>query len=167
MTIDTSEALIGFSQLALGLAGFSSILVALSGSPSLWTHLESFRIKNMLVISFLTVFTSLVPISLGLFGMTDAVMWQVALVAIALVTTGVALVAFRDFRRLSGSDREVTRPLYVYLILAILLAASIIELTAGLYKNAAAPGIFFTGLLLLLGLCVYLVLRFLFARPSA
>jgi hypothetical protein len=41
------------------------------------------------------------------------------------------------------------------------------EVVAALGIVGTAPGVFFTGLLLLLGVAVFLVVRFLFARPSA
>ncbi len=165
--IDTTSILLAFSQIALGLAGFSAILVALSGSPHQWTAVDSFRIKNMLSFSFEAIFIALIPVMLKFFAMSEPALWQVSLLALSAGTLGGAALAFIGFRRLSDQERLVLRPPLVYFILALLLSAALIELFVALGSTVAAPGTFFAGLLTLLGMSVYLIVRFLFARPTA
>ena len=165
--MDIGNALLTFSQLALGLAGFSAILVALSGRPDLWTPVDSFRIKNMLTFAFEAVFLSLVPFVLAFFAISESVLWRISLVVLAAATSGGTLLVLGRFSRLSRSERAVLRPSLVYGNVAILCAASLFEVVAALGIVGTAPGVFFTGLLLLLGVAVFLVVRFLFARPSA
>ena len=165
--MDIGNALLTFSQLALGLAGFSAILVALSGKPHLWTPVDSFRIKNMLTFSFEAVFLSLVPFVLAFFAIPESVLWRISLVVLAASTSGGTLLVLGRYSQLSQSERAVLRPLLVYRSVAILCAASLFEVVAALGIVDAEPGVFFTGLLVLLGMAVFLVVRFLFVRPSA
>ena len=164
--IDTSEILLAFAQLSLGLAGFSSIVVALSGSPHSWTPLDSFRIRNMLLVSFLALFVSLLPVVLEQLSMPETSSWRVSLVAIGLVTSIVALTGLRSFRELSAQERLAVRPMWFYSLVATLLVVATIELIASFSSTFEAAGVFSAGLLVLLGLSAYLVFRFLFARPA-
>ena len=164
--MDIGSALLTFSQLALGLAGFSAILVALSGKPHLWTPVDSFRIKNMLTFSFEAVFLSLVPSALAFFAIPEPVLWRISLLVLAASTSGGTLLVLGRYGRLSQSERAVLGPLLVYGNVAILYAASLFEVVAALGIVGTAPGVFFTGLLVLLGVAVFLVVRFLFARPA-
>lgn len=164
--INISDVLLAYSQLALGLAGFSAILVALSGSPSDWTAVDSFRIKNMLAFSFSGVFLALTPVLLTFFAVPEPELWRVSLAVLAVTTLGGALFALLGIRRLTLSDRSVlSRPL-IFLVLSVLSVAALVETIAAFRSWKAAPGVFFAGLLVLLAMSVYLVVRFLFARPS-
>lgn len=164
--MDIGNALLTFSQLALGLAGFSAILVALSGTPHLWTPVDSFRIKNMLTFSFEAVFLSLVPFVLAFFAIPESASWRISLVVLAASTSGGLLLILSRYGQLSQSERSVLRPLLVYGNVAILCAAVLFEVVAALGIVGTARGVFFVGLLVLLGDAVFLVVRFLFARPS-
>jgi len=97
--MDIGNALLTFSQLALGLAGFSAILVALSGRPHLWTPVDSFRIKNMLTFAFEAVFLSLVPFMLAFFAISESVLWRISLVVLAAATSGGTLLVLGRFSR--------------------------------------------------------------------
>ena len=165
--INTSDVLLAYSQLALGLAGFSAILVALSGSPNQWTSVDAFRIKNMLAFSFAGVFLALVPVLLTFFAVPEPKLWRISLLVLAATTSGGALFAFAGTRRLTLSERSVlSRPL-IFSVLSILLAAASLEAATAFGREKSAPGVFFCGLLVLLAMSVYLVVRFLFARPEA
>ena len=157
----------GFAQIALGLAGFSAILVALSGSPHEWKPVDAYRIKNMLTFCFQAIFLALVPALLTLLSVPEPELWRISLIVLAATTFGSALFAFSNFRRLSQPDRAVLRQPLVYSLVTLLLIASLFEVAATLSNLAPAPGAFFAGLLVLLGLSVFLVIRFLFARPAA
>ena len=164
--INISDVLLAYSQLALGLAGFSAILVALSGSPSHWSSVDAFRIKNMLAFSFAGVFLALTPVLLTFFAVPEPELWTISLVVLAVTTLGGALFALSGIRRLTLSDRSVlSRPL-ILIVISMLLTAAFLETITAFASLEAAPGVFFAGLLVLLAMSVYLVVRFLFARPE-
>ena len=165
--IDVINILLGFAQIALGLAGFSAILVALSGSPHEWTPVDAFRIKNMLAFCFQAIFLALAPVLLTLLSVAEPDMWRISLIILSTATFGSAVFAFCNFRRLSQPDRAVLRQPLVYSLITLLLFASLLEMATALSNFAPAPGAFFAGLLVLLGLSVFLVIRFLFVRPAA
>lgn len=165
--IDINSTLLALSQISLGLAGFSAILVALSGSPHQWTPIDSYRIKNMLAFSFQGIFFALVPVSLALFAIPQRALWQISLLVLGAGTLGGALLAFAGFLRLPRPGRLVMRPALVYSIVTALVVAALIEMIFSTRSVAFAPGVFFAGLLALQGTAVYLVARFLFARPAA
>jgi hypothetical protein len=155
-----------FSQIALGLAGFSAILIALSGSPHQWTAVDSYRIKNMLSFSFQAIFLALVPVLLTLFSVPESVLWRVSLLVLCAGTSAGVLLIFIGYWRLSRPDRLVLSPPLVYTVCTLVGTAALIELISGIGDWAAGPGIFFAGLLVMLGVSCYLIIRFLFARPA-
>ena len=120
----------------------------------------------MLLVSFLSVFASLIPIVLGMFLIEDAQLWRVCLVVLGVLTLGLAVFLVVGYATLTTNDQAVVRPFLVYLILAILVVVACIELLAAFITVSAAPAVFFAGLLVLLADSVYLVLRFLFVRPA-
>jgi hypothetical protein len=121
----------------------------------------------MLTFAFEAVFLSLVPFVLAFFAISESVLWRISLVVLATATSGGTLLVLGRFNRLTQSERAVLRPSLVYGNVATLCAASVFEVVAALGIVGTAPGVFFTGLLILLGEAVFLVVRFLFARPSA
>ena len=167
LAINISDVLLAYSQLALGLAGFSAILVALSGNPNQWTAVDAFRIKNMLLFSFSGVFLALIPVLLSFFAVPQPELWRISLLVLAATTLGCALFAFAGTRRLTPSERSVLSKPLVFSVLSILLAATLLEAITAFGAAKTAPGAFFSGLLALLAMSVYLIVRFLFARPAA
>ena len=164
--IDVPNALLALAQVAIGLAGFSTILVALSGKPHQWTHVDRFRIRNILAFSFQAVFLSLVPFVLAFFSLAESTVWTVSLLIIAITTLGGVLLVLSGVYRLSRPERAVLRLLVVSIVTAILLISAVVELLAVFGVVRPAPGVFFLGLVVLLGISTVLVARFLFARPA-
>lgn len=164
--IDVANALLTLAQVAIGLAGFSAILVALSGKPHQWTAVDAFRIRNILALSFQTVFLSLVPFVLAFFSFPEATVWKVSLLIIALATFGGVLLVLSGVYRLSRPERAVLNAVVVSMVTATLFAMAMVELLAGFGVVRPAPGVFFLGLVVLLGISTVLVARFLFARPA-
>ena len=68
--------------------------------------------------------------------------------------------------RLSRRERAVLKTLVVSTVTAILIAMAAVELLAAFGIVRPAPGVFFLGLVVLLGISTVLVARFLFARPA-
>ena len=166
LVIDVANALLTLAQVAIGLAGFSAILVALSGKPHQWTPVDAFRIRNILAFTFQSVFLSLVPFLLALFKLPESTVWQVSLLVLAMATLGDVLLVLSGVYRLSRPERAVLKALVVSTVTVILGALAAVELLAAFGRVRPASGVFFLGLVVLLGISTVLVARFLFARPA-
>jgi hypothetical protein len=164
--IDIGNALLTFSQVAIGLAGFSAILVALSGKPHQWTPVDAFRIRNILAFTFQSVFLSLVPFVLAFFLLPEPTIWRVSLLVLATATFTDVLLVLSGVQRLSRSERAVLKMLVVSSVVVTLCAMVMVELLAAFGIVQPASGAFFLGLVVLLGVSAVLVARFLFARPA-
>jgi hypothetical protein len=164
--IDVANALLTLAQVAIGLAGFASILVALSGKPHQWTPVDAFRIRNILAFSFQSVFLSLIPFVLAFFSLPHSTVWQVSLLTLATATLGDVLLILSGVYRLSPSQRAVLNGVVVSTVTATLCTMAVVELLAAFSIIGPASGVFFVGLLVLLGVSTVLVARFLFARPA-
>jgi len=164
--IDVANAQLTFAQLAIGLAGFSAILVALSGKPHQWTPVDAFRIRNILAFTFQSVFLSLVPFVLAFFSLPASTVWRLSLLILAAATLGGVLLVLSGVYRLSRSQRAVLKALVVSTVVAVLCIMAAVELLAAFGILRPASGVFFLGLVVLLGVSTALVARFLFARPA-
>lgn len=164
--IDIASALLTFAEVAIGLAGFSAILVALSGRPHQWTPVDAFRIRNILAFSFQSVFLSLVPFALTFFLLPASTVWQASLLIISAATLGDVLLTLSGVYRLSPAERAVLNTWVVSTITALLCVMAAFELLAAFGIVRPAEGVFFLGLIVLLGVSTVLVGRFLFARPA-
>ena len=164
--IDLANALLTFSQVAIGLAGFSAILVALSGKPHQWTPVDAFRIRNILAFTFQSVFLSLTPFVLAFFSLPESAVWQASLLILAVATLASVLLVLSGLYRLSPSERAVLNALVVSTVVAVLCLMAAVELLAAFGIVGPAAGVFFLGLVVLLGISTVLVARFLFARPA-
>ena len=154
------------AQVAIGLAGFSAILVALSGKPHQWTPVDAFRIRNILALSFQTVFLALVPFVLAFFSWPEATVWKASLLTIAIATLAGVLLVLSGVYRLSRPERAVLNAVVVSTVTATLTVMAAVELLAAFGIVRPGPGVFFLGLVVLLGVSTVLVARFLFARPA-
>ena len=166
LVIDVANALLTLAQVAIGLAGFSAILVALSGKPHQWTPVDAFRIRNILAFSFQSVFLSLIPFVLAFFSLPESTVWRVALLIIATATFGNVVLVLSGAYRLAHAERAVLNAVVVSTVTAILFTMAAVELLAAFGIVRPAPGVFFLGLVVLLGVSTVLVARFLFARPA-
>jgi len=164
--IDVANALLTLAQIAIGLAGFATILVALSGKPHLWTPVDAFRIRNILAFSFQSVFLSLIPFVLTFFALRESTVWLVALLILAAATLASVLLTLNGVYRLTPSERAVLNAVVVSAVTVVLCIMAAIELFAALGFVRPASGVFFVGLVVLLGVSAVLVARFLFARPA-
>jgi len=166
LVIDVASALLTVAQVAIGVAGFSAILVALSGKPHQWTAVDAFRIRNILALSFQSVFLSLVPFVLAFFSLPEPSVWKVSLLILALATLAGVVLVLAGVYRLSPSERAVLKAVVVSTVVAVLCLMAAVELLAAFGIVRPASAVFFLGLLVLLGVSSVLVARFLFARPA-
>jgi len=163
---DVANALLTLAQVAIGLAGFSAILVALSGKPHQWTRVDAFRIRNILAFTFQSVFLSLIPFVLAFFSLPESTVWQVSLLILAAATLGSVLLVLGGVYRLSPSERAVLNAAVVSAVIVTLGFMAAVELLGAFGLVRSGPGVFFLGLVVLLGVSTVLVARFLFARPA-
>jgi hypothetical protein len=164
--MNISDALLTLAQVAVGLIGFSSVLIALSGEPGNWSALDRYRITGMLGNSIFLLLLSMLPFVLTFLGVEDRAAWRSSDgVFAACLFTGM-IINFRGYERLPDSHRLATRPALVgaiYVVGSLVLVAT----SAGALGLIAAPeGVFFLGLSFLVLLSVYLIVRFLYARPN-
>lgn len=155
-----------FAEVAVGLAGFSAILVALSGKPHQWTAIDTFRIRNILAFSFQSVFLSLIPFVLTFFALPAPTVWRVSVLLLGMTTLGDVLLTISGVFRLQPSQRAILNAKVVWSVLTTLCAMAALELLAVPGIVRPASGVFFLGLVVLLGISTVLVARFLFARPA-
>jgi uncharacterized membrane protein len=164
--MDIFDALLTMAQVAVGLIGFSSVLIALSGEPNNWSSLDRFRITGMLGNSVALLLVSFLPFVLAFLGVEDRVAWRASAGVFAACMLIGMVANFRAFRRLPEEHRRATRPALFW---TIYLLGSVVLITlaaAALGLLAAPEGAFFLGLFFSLLLSTYLIVRFLFARPS-
>jgi hypothetical protein len=166
LVIDVANALLAIAQVAIGLAGFSAILVALSRKPHQWTPVDAFRIRNILALSFQTAFLSLIPLSLALFSLPESTVWKISPLILAIAIFGDVLLVLGGVYRLSRLERAVLKIAVVTTVTTILFAMAVLELLTAFGIIGPAQGMFFLGLIVLLGVSTVLVARFLFARPA-
>ncbi|PKI17568.1 hypothetical protein [Colwellia sp. 12G3] len=150
----------------MGLAGFSSVLVALRGPTNQWIAIDLFRIKGMLGASFAVTFISLFPILLAFFAIDEETKWQMSLIMTAIVLLSASLFVYFSYKKLPLIDKNVVSPKAVWTILLIMFTFAVIALIAAFSYINIASGVFFLGLLLVLGIAVFLVVRFIFVRPK-
>ena len=138
----------------------------MSGKPHQWTPVDAFRIRNILALSFQSVFLSLVPFGLTFFLLPEATVWRLSLLVVAIATLADAVLVLGGVYRLSRPDRAVLKALVVSTVTAILFITAAVELLAAVDMLRPAPAVFFLGIVILLGISAVLVARFLFARPA-
>ena len=138
----------------------------MSGKPHQWTPVDAFRIRNILALSFQSVFLSLVPFGLAFFLLPQATVWRLSLLVVAIATLADAVLVLGGVYRLSRADRAVLKAIVVSIVTAILFIAAAVELLAAVDMLRPAPAVFFLGIVILLGISAVLVARFLFARPA-
>ena len=101
-----------------------------------------------------------------LYSLPNSTVWKISPLMIAIATFGDVLLVLSGVYRLSRSERGVLKAPVVSTVTAVLLIMAAGELLAALGIVRPGPGVFFLGLIVLLGVSTVLVARFLFARPA-
>lgn len=128
--------------------------------------MDAFRIRNILAFSFQSVFLSLIPIVLTFFSLPESTVWKISLLILAVATLAGVLLTLSGVYRLSASERAVLKAVVVSAVIAVLCTMAAVELLAAFSVVRPASGVFFLGLVVMLGVSAVLVARFLFARPA-
>ena len=165
--MDIAETLLTVAQVAMGLAGFSSILVALSGEPGRWSSVDAFRISGMLSASFAALFLALAPFLLRFLGVDTALVWRWSSGLVAGFLFLRVAWTVRSYRSLARADQIVLGTVLIVAIQAALFLLALTEVGAAVGLVAPPEGVYLVGVVSLLGLATFLVVRFLFARPAA
>ena len=71
-----SDLLIGFAQIAVGIAGFAGIVAALSTRLGAWEPLDRWRLVSQLRASFSTVVLALLPLVIHAAGLSGSGLWR-------------------------------------------------------------------------------------------
>ena len=103
---------------------------------------------------------------LAFFSLPDPAVWKVSLLILAIATLGSVLLVLSGVYRLSSAERAVLKIAVVSTVTAVLCIIAALELVAAFGIVGPGPGVFFLGLVVLLGISTVLVARFLFARPA-
>jgi hypothetical protein len=149
--IDVASALLTLRRLPSVSRASQRSWFALSGKPHQWTLVDAFRIRNILAFTFQSVFLSLIPFVLAFFSLPDSTVWQVSLLTIATATLGDVLLVLGGVYRLSRPQRAVLNAAVVSTVTAILGTMAAIELLAVFGIVRPASGVYFLGLVVLLG----------------
>jgi len=162
-----NEALSIVAQVAVGLAGFAGVAVLLGRGPGNWHPVDAVRIRGLLYAAFGALFASLTPIAVSLGGATEAVSVRCGSIAVLVVIFLWARTLGRVIRRLDDESRAVFHPGVAIVILSISIVAAFAQI-ANIFGivGTAGPGVFFLGLLLLLGYAAFGFVRLMFARPG-
>jgi hypothetical protein len=161
------EALSVAAQVAVGLAGFAGVAVLLGRGPGSWHAVDAVRIRGLLYAAFGALFASLVPVGLLLSGVTEAISVRCGSVA----TLAVILLWGRTMSRAMGGSDETVRATFNRRVAVVIMTITFVTAAAQIANisgvaGAASPGIFFFGVLLLLGYAAFGFVRLMFVRPS-
>jgi hypothetical protein len=106
------------------------------------------------------------PFVLTFFVLPEGTVWHVSLWILGLTTLADVLMTVSGVYRLSRAERAVLNPVVVFSVIGTLSVMAVVDLLAALDFLRPAPGVFFLGAVVLLGVSTVLVARFLFARPA-
>ena len=140
--------------------------MALSGKPHQWTPVDAFRIRNILAFTFQSVFLALIPFVLAFFSLSESTVWRISLLILAAASLAGVLLVLIGVYRLARAERAILNAAVVSAVIGTLTAMAAVELVASFGFVGPASGVFFLGLVVLLGVSTVLVARFLFARPA-
>ncbi|OUS29086.1 hypothetical protein A9Q98_06345 [Thalassotalea sp. 42_200_T64] len=120
----------------------------------------------MLFASFGATFISLFPILLAFFAIDEETKWQMSLIILAIVFLSASLFVYFSYKKLPLIEQNVMSPKVVWGIVLFMLTFTVIALVVAFTYINIASGVFFLGILLALGIAVFLVVRFIFVRPK-
>jgi hypothetical protein len=94
--MEEAGALYSIAEVSIGLAGFTGVVTALQGR-GVWHQLDIWRVVNLLIVTFGTLFLALTPIALHSYGIHAPALWRASSAfAIACALLGsVVLVCFQ------------------------------------------------------------------------
>jgi hypothetical protein len=163
------EALSTIALIAVGLAGFAGVAVTLGRGPGRWALADAVRIRALLYGAFGALFASLIPIGLLLAGTPEAQSLRFGSIGLFVVLVSWVITFNWNIRRalrIDGESRVVLDARVGVVILAATVLVATVQLVVGLgFAVSRAPGLFFFGLVALLGYVALGFVRLIFVRP--
>lgn len=161
------EAFSIIAEVAVGLAGFAGVAVILGRGPGRWNPGDANRIRLLLRAAFGALFVSLVPIGLERSGVSEELSIRCGAVVLLVVVLAFAFSAERAVRDPDESSRRVfsVGAARAMRMVALLVLAAQVAAASG-RVGRAADGLFFFGLVSLLGYAAFGFVRLLFIRPA-
>ncbi len=166
--MDQAEALLAIAQIALGLAGFGGIFVALGRERAgARRPADTYRLVLLLSTALSTLVLSLLAVAFLSIGLRDRFVWALSSSLMAALIGTIAVVTVRMRRPHEAEIRagEAPRVAAALWTLAFLTLVAQILNVAGLLA-ARGFGVFFCGLVFLVGFGSYLFARMLFLWRS-
>ena len=144
-----NEQLQLIAELSVALAAFSAVVFALDDRRS-DDPVKSFRIRNLLGLSFATMFSALIPLGFDLAHLNSEYQWRTASAVLFLLAGGALSFTLPTYFRLNVPQTSRTSSLMAKTMLPLLILSLLAQLlhATGLIGNQ--PGIFFYGLLIVL-----------------
>jgi hypothetical protein len=161
------ESLSIIAEVAVGLAGFAGVAVVLGRGPGRWNPADENRVRLLLYAAFGALFASLASIGVASTGLGEELSVRCGAAVLVIVIVAFARSAERAVRDhdessptvFSRAAARVMRAIAGIVLIAQAGAAS--GLTGG-----AANGLFFFGLVALLGYAAFGFARLIFIRPA-
>ena len=137
------------AELSVALAAFSAVLFALDDRSS-DDPIKVFRIRNLLGLSFATMFAALIPLGFDLTAIDPDYHWRIASAVLVLTAGGSLGLTLPTYFRLQVPQTSIASNVMSKTLLPLLMLNFIVQLlhAIGIWGNM--PGLFFYGLLLVL-----------------
>jgi len=141
------------AELGVGFAGFVAIFLIFARRDGRFSPADSLRVRSIITASFQTVFASLLPLALSLYGLSGPQLWRIAsLLAIAAAVPVVLHIA-RLHLSLAPQDRAEVGLAHSYIAWG-LSAVSVVLFIANAAGSLGGPGaaLYVSALIGLLGI---------------
>ena len=162
------DSLQTIAEISIGLAGFSGLIVALRKKTGPFTGVQKFRLQVLLVLTFGSMFLSLLPDLLTNLGVAENVIWTSCAAAMLAFSLTFVIWMIRAGVRVARVVPEIFNWWIFYSLvsghaLVILVQTAVI---AGFADNRS-PGTFMLGLIWYLLHAAYQFSRMLFVLPRS
>lgn len=142
-----------------GFSGMTMIFRQILGEH--FTRLDSFVVRSVIQLGFISTFACLLPPLLAQFGMAAAVIWRIASAILAILLCLWSI----DFPRRRRAASAVRIPVPIWCVVVLLYVAVLVLTAESIYPSALAVGIYSsaaTSILVAGALLFLLSLTFLF-----
>lgn len=141
------------AELGVGFAGFVAIFLIFARRDGRFSPADSLRVRSIITASFQTVFGSLLPLVLSLYGLSGPQLWRIASLLAIAAAVPVALHVARLHLSLTHQDRAEVGLVHSYIAwgLSAMSGMLLIANAAGLLGGPGAA-LYVTALIALLGI---------------
>ena len=145
-SMEVSELLLQFSEIAVAFTGFSGVVAAL-GRNITWDEKAVFRFQNLLSISISTVFLALIPLGMLTYEIAPSIVWLISSMMMIALTLVFFFLRSPIARRLSEDDLTTRSVGLTFLSGTVVVLVTQVLGLIGIWDNSA---VYFTGLLIYL-----------------